>query len=145
MSTLSGIDEIASLFRKTVYLANYLPIGFYRLSKLRPLVMPKGLQDSISGKPLTLDEIVTRGLWQANSTDLYFKAGVRIVDCEKNSLKDFAVETLNNYLGYGREKNSSTESKLQEFFAFTSKVPVHLTGKVPEVSKLWMNYEYSNP
>ena len=43
VSTNSGVDELATIYRKPVYILNFLPIGEFRLSKLRPYIFPKGL------------------------------------------------------------------------------------------------------
>lgn len=140
-STLSGIDEIPNLFRRPVYIANYLPVGFFRVSKLRPLILPKGLREITSGRILSMKEIYDKGLWTANNTQSYMRANVEYVDCDSNTLVKFAAQVVQDFKSDRSSLDTVSYNKVQNFFVLASEVPNELRNKVPTVSSLWLNYE----
>lgn len=139
-STLSGVDEIANLYRKPVYIVNYLPIGFFRLSRLRPLILPKGLRDTKSGAKLSMKDILDRGLWTANSTEAYRHANVEIVDCNADEIEMFAQQVLSDFSKTLQIDDSDTFNEVQKFFVLAARVPENLKYKMPKISPLWLNY-----
>lgn len=141
ISTLSGIDEIASLYRKPVYILNYLPVGSFRVSSLRPLVLPKGLVDSQSGQVLTLREIVDRGIWEANSSSKYAEVGVKYVDCSPEAITEFSKQAVCHFQGKSDSINHEEKNSLvRDFFILSKGIDAQLAHKAPQVSHLWLNY-----
>lgn len=141
ISTLSGIDEIATLYRKPVYILNYLPIGGFRVSGLRPLILPKGLVDSQNGQILTLREIIDRGVWESNSSKEYLEADVKYVDCSPEAITEFSQQAVCHFKGenefiYHKEKNSL----VRDFFILSKGIDAQQALKAPQVSDLWLNY-----
>jgi putative glycosyltransferase (TIGR04372 family) len=143
-STLTGIDELASLYRKPVYIVNYLPVGFFRLSTKRPLVLPKGLRDRKSRKILSIEQIKQRGLWTANSTNRYVRENVDIENCDAETLVRFAEQVLLHFRGSEKRKDSQVSQEVQELFASASDIPLELKNKIPLISELWLNYGNGN-
>lgn len=140
ISTLSGIDEIATMYRRPVYIINYLPVGSFRLTNLRPLVLPKGLIDSRTSEKLSLNEIVARGLWEANDAAQYTAAKVKIIDCQPEVITSFAKQAVDHYLKREHLDQNNFSNPIRDFFISAKNVPSELVHKVPEVSRLWLNY-----
>lgn len=140
ISTLSGIDEIATLFRRPVYLVNYLPVGGFRLSRLRPIVLPKGLRDARTLEKLTLNEIVARGIWEANDSRMYAEANVEIVNCHPNVIRDFTKQVVTHYLEGAECADNCRSSYVRNFFIYAKDVQPEIAHKAPEISNLWLNY-----
>jgi putative glycosyltransferase (TIGR04372 family) len=142
ISTCSGIDEVATLYRKKVYLVNFLPLGEFRLSQLRPLILPKGIRDCQSKQGLALNEIVERGLWEANSTNTYEKANIEIVDCSPKTIAKFAKQVVTHFNSDASGDIPNHLDLVQEFCIQVSRIPESLKYKVPKISNLWLNYPH---
>jgi putative glycosyltransferase (TIGR04372 family) len=134
ISTGTGIDEIATLYRKPVYLINTLPVGSFRLTKLRPYIFPKYLRFKTSKNYLTLDEISTLGLWNANSLSAYSAKGVEVVDLSERDLVAGFREILELH-----EKQEFYERGIQfkNIFRVNSQIPQTLMNLFPIVSQHW--------
>jgi len=140
ISTSSGIDELATLYRKPVYLVNYLPVGSFRVSQLRPLILPKGLRDRQKGNLLSLSQIVQMGLWEANATHTYESANIEIVNCEPRTITQFTIQVIAHFSSRFEDVEPFGSHLVSQFFCQTSKVPKELEHKVPKISDLWLNY-----
>jgi putative glycosyltransferase (TIGR04372 family) len=140
ISTLSGVDEIATIYRRPVYIVNYLPVGGFRVSKLRPLVLPKGLRDKDTGKILTFHEIIERGIWEANTTKMYEEANVEYVNCSPYEITEFSKQALSHFEGKEQNTDMNKVTSVQNYFMSLKGVNSSLIDKMPKISDLWLNY-----
>lgn len=135
VSTQSGLDEIANLYRKPVYVVNHLPIGDIRCSELRPYYFLKRLKDKKTNCYLSIDEIYKRGLLHANNSKFYLDKGV---EEENLSSMDLAKAMDEILLIHRNNKKAKCQSNLSISIAEYSKVPENLMYKFPYVSELWI-------
>ena len=78
VSTGSGFDSIPQLFRRPRIYVNFLPI-YEDIIVNRLIIFPKQIRDMETNSVLTFNQIIERGLRQAEEP-LYTDAGVEIVD-----------------------------------------------------------------
>ena len=92
ISTSSGWDNIATIFRRPILKVNLLPVITYENLSLRCVIAPKILRDMASKKPLTLNQIINRGVAKNYETDEYADAGVEIRDLSSQELVEAVTE-----------------------------------------------------
>lgn len=91
ISTLSGPDKIAQLFRRPILFTNLAPLNNLSLWMKDSLVIPKRLEMSDSGQTLTWPEVFLSELYAFNATDLEPR-GIRFVDNSAQEILDVSRE-----------------------------------------------------
>lgn len=98
ISTGSGLDEVAKIFRKPLTYLNYQPVAI-DLNYTDVLVYPKILRDATTETPLTFREIIERNLQFAYDTKLYELANVNIIDMSSEEILEATLETVDRVNG----------------------------------------------
>ena len=138
ISSEFGIDELASIFRKPVFIVNYLPIHSVRISKYRSVVLPKVLIDANTKKALSIEEISDRNIYNIWSSQKYQELGVEFMENSPEIIADFvreAIEIMNS-------KSFQSYYSTCEKDKLASIMPTWwATFGIPIVSKKWINFQ----
>jgi putative glycosyltransferase (TIGR04372 family) len=141
VSTGTGVDELATAFRKRCYMFNLAPFIHARCSRLRPLYLPKSLAFHSSKKPLSLSQINDLDLGSVRMTSRYLEYGIDLIEAPPSTLRAFARE-VHHFEASGKIPHESRE--VQEYFeemisraCFGAKYATF----IPKLSTLSLNYK----
>lgn len=76
ISTGTGVDDFSTSFRKRCYTFNEAPFFDVRLSRLRPLVLPKTIWNVSKDAPLTLAEIFQMNVGSLRFSEIMLEKGL---------------------------------------------------------------------
>ena len=91
ISTASGLDSIADIYRKPIAYVNALPLGEFNSNNPRTIWMPKTIVDKNS-QPLLLKTIIDVGLIDNQEQDGLTKQGVSVVNNSAEEICEVAKE-----------------------------------------------------
>ncbi len=132
ISTSTGMDSLATIFRVPTGLVNIANIDSVSTGELVKIFQPKEFIEQRTGKALSYQEILDRDLFRISSTSDFGEKGVILVENSPEDLKLFAKELL-EILALGRAaENIRTESRP----ALTGEVTIK--GRIDKLSKSWL-------
>lgn len=88
----TGIDSVATVFRRPVAYANYIPIGYFPSWGPDDLFIPKKLWLEQEQRFLTIRELLSSGIGWSLSTEQYENLGIKAVDNTPEEITDLVVE-----------------------------------------------------
>jgi len=132
ISTSTGMDSLASIFRVPVGLVNVVNIGSVAIGELVKLFQPKVFIEKISGRELTYVEIIERQLFSLSSSSELEVNGVALIENTPKELKLFATEILETLIIKNRKINH------QSFFNNFSNGDSTLEKRISKISKFWL-------
>ena len=91
ISTSSGLDSIADIYRKPIAYVNALPLGAFNSNNPRTIWMPKTIVDK-NNQPLLLKTIIDTGLIHSQEQDELQKQGVSVVNNTAEEICEVAKE-----------------------------------------------------
>ena len=91
ISTSSGLDSIADIYRKPIAYVNALPLGAFNSNNPRTIWMPKTIVDK-NNQPLLLKTIIDTGLIHSQEQDELKKQGVSVVNNTAEEICEVAKE-----------------------------------------------------
>lgn len=97
LSTGSGIDGVAEMFRRPQLYVNHVPIGNAHTWLPSSMVIFKHHLDAVTGEPLALKDILQRGTMYADELRYYTDASVILEDNSAEEIRDAAID-MDNYL-----------------------------------------------
>jgi len=92
ISTASGWDSVPTIFRRPILRVNVLPVCAYDNLSLEGVLVPKVLCDIACKEPLSLLQILDRGVQRLYDNDGYQDAGVEIRDLSSEELVEAVTE-----------------------------------------------------
>lgn len=106
-STGTGIDTVAFVMRKRVYVINNFPIGTAYLTTLSPLYLPQDYISISTGSKMTVDDIYAKGLENTRISDLW-NAGITIQPKRPALVSAFInlVISIEKHLSTGHKESS---------------------------------------
>lgn len=110
LSTGSGLDEVAKIFRRPLTYLNFQPIAA-DLNYTDVLVYPKILRDAKTNTLLTFREIIERNLQFAYDTKLYELANVTVTDMNSQEILEVTLETVDRLNGSWNPTNQYLEAE----------------------------------
>ena len=132
ISTSTGMDSLATIFRVPTGLVNIANIDSVSTGELVKIFQPKEFIEQRTGKALSYQEILDRDLFRISSTSDFGEKGVILVENSPEDLKLFAKELL-EILALGRAAdNIRTESRP----ALAGEVTIK--GRIDKLSKSWL-------
>ena len=132
ISTSTGMDSLATIFRVPTGLVNIVNIDSVAAGELVKIFQPKQFIDQRSGKTLTYQEILDRDLFNIFSTSDFGEKGVILVENSPEDLKLFAKELLEILALERVADNIRTEPRP----ALTGEVTIK--GRIDKLSKSWL-------
>lgn len=120
LSTGSGIDGVAEMFRRPQLYVNYLPTGGAHVWLPSSMVVFKHQLDSITGEGLSLAQILKRGTMYADESRHYIEASVSLRDNSAEEIRDAAID-MDDYLS---DPTSPSEDDDQLNSSFWSQYPL---------------------
>lgn len=135
ISTGLGMDALATMFRKRVFLSDYYSIYNLYASKLYPLFLPKGYVRMEDKRTLTPTEVLNSSFLKAQTASEFEKHNIELQNCKNSQLLKFMADILR----LETRKEESTPSRLAtEHSAYLSKNSFR-DKKVPRISEHWQN------
>lgn len=134
-----GIDSLATLFRKRVYLCDFFSTYQLYGSNLFPFFLPKGLEEKSTGKLIGFKEIFDSAYFDLKFAPEFEGLGIKFRNCNANSIRDFFVSIV-DYEESGRKKMPMLES---ETATYHENAIIRKTNRFkffPKISPLWENY-----
>jgi len=112
--TSCGLDGIPRIFKKPCVYVNYIPLKYMAISKTPNLLIPKKLWSESKNRLLTFREILLTEIAAYNDTELYSKAGIKLLDNTPKEILEVALEMDDRINGTWVEEKEDHE--LQECF-----------------------------
>jgi putative glycosyltransferase (TIGR04372 family) len=94
ISTSTGMDALASIFRKPIGLVNIVNIVSVANGQIVKLFQPKSFFDLNLKRNLNYDEIAKRGLFSFTDSNEFISSGIELKDNSPNELTLFARDFL---------------------------------------------------
>ena len=94
ISTGTGFDAIPYIFRRPIAYAGYVPIGLLFTFSKKFLSVTKHHLDSITGKELSLKEILSSNVSYSTDEKIFKKNNITLVDNSPDEIKNLALEML---------------------------------------------------
>ncbi len=135
ISTGLGMDSLATLFRKRVYLSDFYSLYNLYSSKLFPLFLPKGYFSVKEKRLLTPEEVFNSTFLEAQKASEFETHEIELVNCSKNQLLEFMSDIF-NLESYGQKP---TLSKLALYHAEFISKHTFRSKPVPQLSDYWLN------
>ena len=110
----TGIDEIATSFRKPILDLNMAPISTCKITSKKTIIYGK-IYKNYNNKKLSLAEIFETGAATYFRSEQYRKIKIKLEDLSKNDIKEAVLEMLKMIKNSWRLQNKS-EIKLQKKF-----------------------------
>ena len=110
----TGIDEIATSFRKPILDLNMAPISTCKITSKKTIIYGK-IYKNYNNKKLSLAEIFETGAATNFRSEQYRKIKIKLEDLSKNDIKEAVLEMLKMIKNSWRLQNKS-EIKLQKKF-----------------------------
>lgn len=139
VTTGSGPDTIARVWRRPILMLNRLPLGEMWLG-CDVLTVPKSLRWQDSGRPLSLREYVRSDFYQSGA---YRAAGISYEEQSPEMIRDLASEFLPRLAGDPPKPESALQSRFWEIFSAemlaTHGITVKRTeAQVERVGEAWL-------
>ena len=99
ISSSTGLDMVANIFKKDCVKTNFVPIALTETSSSRLLYIYKHIIDKKTKKKLTFSQIVNEGLISAENTEIYEKKEVEVNENSPQEILEVTkekIERLNN-------------------------------------------------
>lgn len=135
ISTGLGMDALATLFRKRVYLTDYYSVYNLYSSKLFPMFLPKGYFKIEENRMLTPEEVLNSKFLKAKSALEFEAQGVKLVNCSQSQLLQFVVDIFSL-------ETHQQQPNISKLVTYHSKAlsKQDFRGKyVPPLSDYWLN------
>jgi putative glycosyltransferase (TIGR04372 family) len=127
LASCSGIDAIASVFRRPVVYANLIPLELAPSSGPQDLIIPKKLWLIQERRFLTFREVFDRGLAKVLFSRRYVECGIEVVENSAEEIADLTMEMDDRLRGIWTP--SDDDEVLQKQFWALFK-PSHLHGRL---------------
>jgi putative glycosyltransferase (TIGR04372 family) len=88
----SGIDSVATVFRRPVAYANFVPLLFAPSWGPKDLLIPKKMWLTRENRFMSFRETLESGVGKLTSTQDYLERGIRVVENSAEEIADLAVE-----------------------------------------------------
>lgn len=135
ISTGTGMDALASMFRRRVYLTDYYSVYNLYASRLFPLFLPKGYLLVSENRLLAPEEVFRDAFLRAQKASDFHALDVKLLNCTSYQLLNFMREIF-KLESEGREPSVSELSvshhKCLSERAFRNK-------HIPRISDHWLN------
>lgn len=108
VTTGSGWDNLANIFRRPIVYTNLLPIADFPSSSERFINIPKSLISQTDEHHLSLNEIISKDLLSTRDLQDYEKKGVKYIENTPEEIKDIVIEMhdrINNFFIETNEDN----------------------------------------
>jgi putative glycosyltransferase (TIGR04372 family) len=99
LSTGSGIDEVAGIFRRPQLYVNFVPVAYAQSWKPRSMVMFKKHLD-LRGNQLSMREVNQRGAAHALRSEIFADSGIELRDNTSEEIRDAALDMLDYLAGH---------------------------------------------
>jgi putative glycosyltransferase (TIGR04372 family) len=137
ISTSTGMDALASIFRVPIGLVNIVSTNSVGIGGLVKLYQPKLFMDQKTGKALTYQEIRARNLFEIGKSSDFEKKGISLVENSPKDLCLFAEELIEILSLESSVSNNRTASESITADQATEK------EKIDKLSKNWLqNHQY---
>ena len=142
LSTGSGIDSVATVFRRPQVLVNF-PSPFHPLTG-RPnhIFIYQHFRDSDTGDPLSLHQLYERQAWQLFSTNDFDQAGISLSRNSSQEIADAATEMSKRLQGVWRESYEA-EIRQEKFWRAFRRIP-EIHGLVPFRARIGSEFLAAN-
>ncbi len=114
LSSVSGIDEVARIFRRKIICANCIPLEFIFIWNHISLFIPKKLLLKKEKRFLTFREIIDLGIGRFDCRECYDEQGIEIVENTPVEISDLVIEKDERIKGAWR--NTQEDEELQLHF-----------------------------
>ena len=94
ISTCSGLDFVAKIFRRPVLFTNQVPIGSAVLSSIIDMVIFKKYYSNVKKRMLTLNEIFDNNLELIKNGNEFKKLGIRIIENNSEEILDSTKDMI---------------------------------------------------
>ena len=117
ISTSTGLDAVADVFRRPIVFVNFLPLSHFQ-TWCRTVLVPKTLRWSGGARTkLTLSEHLKHNYQRSQE---YEKAGILVEDLTSKEISDAVLEMYQRISGLWHETDSSKERQEQFWQIFDS-------------------------
>jgi putative glycosyltransferase (TIGR04372 family) len=140
ISTSTGMDALASIFRKPIGLVNVVNINSVAKGEIIKLFQPKSFFDKTLRRNLSLNEITKRSLFSVSESSQLSISNIELKNNSPEELKSFARDFLDIISGDGINplKNGGSSNVLVS--------PEFFQDRIAKVSQSWLGQhdEYFN-
>lgn len=139
ISNSTGVDELATIFRKNTYLMDYAPVFGVRLTRLRPICLPKSYFKNgvlMSFSRMNSDDFLN---YVASDT-LLSKNDITLQCADEESQKGFAKDCISHYQGLPKTLIVQDGLQLKYEAFFKSHRDFVLGSSIPILHPNWKNY-----
>jgi len=136
ISTGLGMDALATLFRKRVYLSDYYSVYNLYSSKLFPMFLPKGYCKSKENRVLTPIEVFSGSFLKDQIASEFDSHEIKLINCSKEQILRFMGDVL--VLEVLGKESLSTQISI-EHAEYLTKLGFR-RETIPILSKHWFNH-----
>jgi len=118
LSSGSGIDSVARIFRKPVAYVNFIPIEYVPTWGPDDLFIPKKLKVTKEDRLMTFPEIFHSGVGRFLHAEQYQQTGIEVIDNSPQEITDLALEMDDRLMAVG--KQTKRTNYFRKSFGLTS-------------------------
>ncbi|MDA9625130.1 TIGR04372 family glycosyltransferase [Candidatus Pelagibacter bacterium] len=133
LSTGSGIDSTAQVFRKPIAYTNQVPIGHITTYQKNALVIFKHYFDSLTHEKIKYSDLIKKNLAFAYSGDQFIKNNIYIKDNSENEILELTKEMISrieNSFWSHYPKNKDKQVKFWQKFPYIKELHGTITSNI---------------
>jgi putative glycosyltransferase (TIGR04372 family) len=131
VSTSTGVDGVAALFRVPIGLTNIVNLSSVSTGELVKLYMPKKLLDLKTNNFLTLNDLYKRNLHKVSQSQVFESSNIQLIENSSDELLNF-IKELTSLL------NQDNTRKTSESPEFNDSISKQDQNRLNKLSRTWI-------